>query len=412
MIQLGGGSARAATWAVWAGLSGVGSGAVDAGRVAAPHDAAPPLVIARPWLQDSLPLVIARPWLPLEAVAVALPPPATGGRDTTAVGEGLADQATFRALLAAARQATAGRAATVDMERDDAGRYLVTTAPTEDANAVRGVLEHLVEGLVEGRLPAADLVAGETSATAALAFGRDSPRARFDAAFRALLNEIRPDTARLRPPAWVLVRRDRAERRGGFPLRTEKPLSPETPPLLLSRARRPASDSAKVARRHLRAEVVTTWVGSVYRLPPETTLVQAQILRTVLEDWLEPDNDPSVYEFSTEIGREGRIFVRFSATPEAAAAWEDRLDQAFSDLAGQEHRERIRALLRRARGRWSRRLADAGGVAVVAASALARGASSTQAAIYVRDLSRPLPPEEIATAARGARLSARLVYGT
>lgn len=382
------------TWAAWAGLSGVGSGAADLGRGegADVQDPAPPLVIARPWL-------------PVEAVAVALP------ASRTEIEE-MANQAAARALLATARQATAGRAATVEMERDDAGRYLVTTALPEDANAVRGALEGLVDGLVDGQLPAAALTAAETSTTAALAFGRDSPGARFDAAFRALLDESSQEAAPPRAPSWVLVRRGRADRRGGSLLRSETPKSPETPPLLLSPTRRPASDSPEVMHRHVPAQVVTAWVGSVYRLPPETTLAQAQLLRTVLEEWLEPGNDPSVYEFSTEIGREGRLLVRFSATPETAVAWKERLDRAFSEIAGPEHGERVRALLRRARGRWSRRLADAAGLAVVAASALARGASSTQTAIYLRDLSRTAPPEEIATVAGGTRLSARLVYGT
>lgn len=343
-------------------------------------------------------VVTTQPWLPVEAVAMALPTGPTAGPD-----DELANWVEDRALLAAARHATAGRAASVELERDDAARYLVATALPGDLDDVRQAFERLADEA----LPAPLVATAESAAQAALAFRRDSPGARFDAAFHALLDETEAaPAAHVRDPSWVLVRRDpSAPRLGPAP-------RPDTRPFLAAPRRRPTSGPARAVRRHVPAEVVTTWVGSAYRLPPETTLSQAHLLRTLLEDWLEPDLDPSLYEFAAGIGRDGRLLVRFSAGPEAAAEWEARLDRAFSDLAAPEHGERVAVLARRARGLWSRRLADPAELAKVAASALARGASPEQALAHLRDLLGPALPGEIAATAREARLTARLVYGT
>ena len=372
-------SAWAAACAAWSGLGAGGGGDV--------HPATADFVA-----QDPARLVaITRSWLPVEAVALALPAAPTRGPD-----EAMAIQAENRALLAAARHAAAGRAASVELDRDDAGRYLVATALPEDLEDVRRAFERLTD---EG-VP-------EAYAGAASAFVLDSPGARFDAAFRALLDETGPaPAARLSEPSWVLVRRERVVPRPGSSPR------PDTPPFPVAGRNRPAPGPAQPASRHMPDEVVTTWVGSAYRLPPETTLTQAHLLRTLLEGWLEPRRDPSLYEFATDIGRDGRLLVRFSATPEAAVAWQARLDRALSDLAAPEHGERVVALLRRARGIWSRRLADPAGLAKAAASALARGASPEQALAHVRGLLNAPSPGEVGAAAAGAELTARLVYGT
>ena len=348
-------------------------------------------------------VVTTRSWLPVEAVALALPLGPTRDPD-----EDLADHAQNRALLAAARHATAGRAATVELERDDAGRYLVATALPEDLEDVRRALERLADAPL---LPAAFAAVADSVVGTALAFVRDSPGARFDAAFKMLLDEIGPaPAARRLEPSWVHVRRDRSVPRFGSSPR------PDTPPFLVAPVvagrRRPGSSPVQPARRHVPDEVVTTWVGSAYRLPPETTLTQAHLLRALLEGWLEPERDPSLYEFATGIGRDGRLLVRFSATPDAAAAWQTRLDRALSDLAAPEHGDRVAVLLRRVRGLWSRRLADPAGLAKAAASALARGASPEQALAHVRGLLNPPSPGEVGAAAAGAGLTARLVYGT
>lgn len=388
--------ARAGTLAAWAGLCAVGIGA-DAG---AWDDAA----VQDQDRRDRL-VVTTRPWLPVEAVALALPTVPTAGPD-----EELAEWAADRALLAAARHATAGRAASVQLERDDAARYLVGTALPGDLDAVRRAFERLAGEA----LPTALVAAADSAAQVALAFRRDAPGAQFDAAFHALLDETRSaPPARVRAPSWVLVRQDPSSPRlgpapgSGTPpfLAAPRPAAPD---------RRPASGPApaRAVRRHVPAEVVTTWVGSAYRLPPKTTLSQAHLLRTLLEDWLDPALDPALYEFAAGIDHDGRLLVRFSASPEAAAQWETRLDRAFSELAAPEHGDRVAALLRRTRGLWSRRLADPAELARVAAAALARGASPEQVLAHLSDLFDPPPPDEIAAAARGATLTARLVYGT
>lgn len=326
---------------------------------------------------------------------MALPAGPTRGPDAE-----LANQAASRALLAAARDATAGRAATVELERDDAGRYLVATARPEELEDVRQALERLIAEA----LPAAFVAAADSAAGAATAFHRGSPGARFDAAFDALLDETGPaPSGGVRDPAWVLVRRDPAA-----PRLSQSP-RPDTPPFPAAPA---VADRRPAAHRHVPDEVVTTWVGSAYRLPSETTLTQAHLLRTVLEDWLEPDRDPSLYEFAAEVGRAGRLVVRLSATPEAASAWEARLDRALADLATPDRRENVAGLLQRARGLWSRRLADPAGLAQAAASALARGASPEQAIAHIHGLLGLPSPDEVAAAAGGATLTARLVYGT
>lgn len=380
-------SAWAAACATWSGL---GAGGGGSGIHAATTDVG---------AQDPARLVaITRSWLPVEAVALALPATPTRGPD-----EDMAREAENRALLAAARHATAGRAASVQLDRDDAGRYLVATALPEDLEDVRVAFERLANEV----LPAAFVAAADSGAGAASAFVHDSPGARFDAAFRALLDETGPAPAARPPePSWVLVRRDRVVPRPGPAPR------PDTPPFPVADRERPASGPVQPAIRHVPDEVVTTWVGSAYRLPPETTLTQAHLLRTLLEGWLEPGRDPLLYEFATDIGQDGRLLVRFSATPEAAAAWQDRLDRVLSDLAAPEHGERVAVLLRRARGIWSRRLADPAGLAKAAASALARGASPEQALAHVRGLLNPPSPGEVGAAAAGAELTARLVYGT
>lgn len=379
-------SAWAAACAAWSGLGAGGGGDV--------HPATADFVA-----QDPARLVaITRSWLPVEAVALALPAAPARGPD-----EAMANQAENRALLAAARHAAAGRAASVELDRDDAGRYLVATALPEDLEDVRRAFERLTD---EG-VPEAFAAAADSGAGAASAFVLDSPGARFDAAFRALLDETGPaPAAHLSEPSWVLVRRERVVPRPGSPPR------PDTPPFPVAGRNRPAPGPAQPASRHMPDEVVTTWVGSAYRLPPETTLTQAHLLRTLLEGWLEPRRDPSLYEFATDVGRDGRLLVRFSATPEAAVAWQARLDRALSDLAAPEHGERVAVLLRRARGIWSRRLADPAGLAKAAASALARGASPEQALAHVRGLLNPPSPGEVGAAAAGAELTARLVYGT
>lgn len=366
--------------AAWAGLwlvGGIGATAQDRDRL----------------------VVTTRPWLPVEAVALALPTAPTAGPPD----QDLANWTEDRALLAAARQATTGRAASVELGRDDVARYLVATALPDDLDDVRRALERLTGEA----LPAPLVAAAESAARAALAFRRDSPGARFDMAFHALLDETgTAPAARVRDPSWVLVLGDRSA-----PHLDPAPRA-DTRSFLVAPRRQPGSGPAQAVRRHVPAEVVTTWVGSAYRLPPETTLSQAHLLRTLLEDWLAPGLDPSLFEFAAGIGRDGRLLVRFSASPEAAAEWETRLDRAFSDLAAPEHGERVAALLRRARGVWSRRLADPAELAKAAASALARGSSPEQALAHLRDLLDPLPPGEIAATAQGAKLTARLVYGT
>ena len=170
--------------------------------------------------------------------------------------------------------------------------------------------------------------------------------------------------------------------------------------------------SARGSRLVDSQEVVNSWVGSSYRLPPGTTLRQAHFLVLLVEEYMELRRGSSLFELEVGIDHAGQLVVLFSATPEGTRFWETRLDEAFGDLWASSQTHVPAGLLRRARSRWRQGRATPAGIARAAAEAGLRGASPDQAANFA--LSRSAPPSlaELERVARGAVLVARLVYGT
>lgn len=391
--------------------------------------------------QSGTPLVVVeRAWAASASAVLGLPAAAGG-----AAAERRAHRITDRALLAALREATVGAPARVTLERDGSGRYFVaTTAP----DAVEEVL-HTMRRVAASPIPSRHLAEAVDAVAWEDAFRVGSPRSRFDSAFASLSSGSgrvggRPAPGN-RDSAWVVV---------GPGL-----LSPPGPADALAWGEglpAPSGVALVGSRRHfvpgeptrieLPADVVTTWVGSAYRFASATTLLEAHFLRLVLEGWMESLRDPSLYEFATEIDSSGQLLVRFSASREDASAWEARLDRAVAAVAeggnagpaGDElaaegpavdepaaegpavdepavdgsNAQRVAALMRRAQGVWSRRMADPAACARAVAEALLRGASAEQAKAFVA--TPPIAPSQgsVAEAARGLRLTARVSYGT
>lgn len=354
-------------------------------------------------------LVVERAWSPAAAAVLALPASLSGNPEANRTAH-VAD----RALLAALREATTSLPVQVTLQRDGSGRYLVAASAPSALDSVLDAMR---------RTAASPLSSGYlTAASAALdreaRFRAGSPRSSFEAVFAAHLGD--PASARdstgahdlARPGfgerAWVAVRPGNSANRGQFdgaaPLRLDGRVVPVEP-----------------ARIQLPADVVTSWVGSAYHFPSGTTLLQAHFLRLVLEGWIESLREPALYEFATEIDAAGRLLVRFSTQRGDAGAWEARLDRTLAAIgagrtAGQPRDEpdvkRIRDLMRRARGIWSRRLADPATSARIAAEALLRGASTEETGALVQTPSIPPSLERVAAVASGLLLSVRVLYGT
>ena len=349
------------------------------------------------------PLVVERAWSSAAAAALALPAAPAGSPE-----EERALRVADRAFLAALQEATASLPAQVAMERDGSGRYFVATAAPGVLDEVLQTMRRLAGSPVASRhlTAASDALAREE------AFREGSPRSGFEAAFAARLRDPEIDRgaarSRLGGSAWVVVRPGNpaggSDGTGTVLLRSLGDLVPGEP-----------------VRAEVPADVVTSWVGSAYHFRPETTLLQADFLRLVLEGWIESLRDPALYELATEIDAAGRLLVRFSTRRGEAGAWEDRLDRVLAAIAaggdggpsaGEPDAQRIRSLMRRARGIQSRRLANPATCARAAAEALLRGASADQASAFVATPTVPPSLESVADAAMGLRLSVRVLYGT
>lgn len=377
------------------------------------------------------PLVLARGWSPVAAIAMALPVSRGTRRDQL-----LAD-AYDRALLAAMREATAGMPVQVTYGSDGAGRYFVvltdaaalpSTLDAIQQSARAGPPPHLVDEAVEG-------ITGD------LAFRANLPRSRFEEVLnehlwgRAGAGTVVPDPvpfdglaadARATaaappwgPPVWVLV--------GGRPTGASSPGDSAGP------AGADPADSAAVSadgtvpeplyvapagaarREPVHAEVpsdaVTRWVGSVFRFPAETTLIEAVTLQLVLEESLERQRDPNLFELTTETDALGRLVVRYSTSTDAGQGWDSRLDATIAELAAEPGGVLLTQALRPARSRWSQELSGPAGAVRAAARALLRGASDRQAAAFANSAEEVPDAARIRAIAAGLSLSIRVVQG-
>lgn len=363
-------------------------------------------------------LVVERAWSPAASAVLGLPA-APGG----SAAEGRALRVADRALLAALGEAVAGAPARVRLERDGSGRYFVATT-TPDA---LGEVLQAMRRVAAGPLPSRHLADAVEALAREAAFRDGSPKSGFDSVFASILSDADAVPSRrapgVRDSAWVVVgpgpRSPAAV--AGADARGGDPPQPPGPALLRSRRRLAPREPLRI---EVSADLVTTWVGSAYHFPSGTTLVQAHFLRLVLEGWIESLRDPSLYEFAAEIDSSGRLLVRFSASRGSAGAWEARLDEALASVAAvaeggnaeagapKPGAQRIATLMRRARGVWSRRIADPGACARAAAEALLQGASAEEAKALVA--TPPISPSSasVAGAAKGLRLAARVLYGT
>ncbi|MYG81303.1 MAG: hypothetical protein F4187_05830 [Gemmatimonadetes bacterium] len=377
------------------------------------------------------PLVLARGWSPVAAVAMALPVSLGARRDQL-----LAD--TYdRALVAAMREATAGVPVQVTYGSDGTGRYFVVLT---DAAALPSILDaiqgsaragpphHLIDEAVEG-------ITGD------LAFRANLPRSRFERVLnehlrgRAGAGAVVPDPGPLDglaadarataaappwgPPVWVVV----GDRTAGTP----------SPGASAGPAGSDPADSAAIAadrtvpqplyvapagaarREPLHAEVpgdaVTRWVGSVFRFPSETTLIEAVTVQLVLEESLERQRDPNLFELTTDIDALGRLVVRYSTSTDAGPQWDSRLDATIAELAADPGGVLLTQALRPARSRWSHELSTPAGAVRAAAQALLRGASDGQAAAFANSAEEVPDAARIRAIAAGLGLSIRVVQG-
>ena len=376
------------------------------------------------------PLVLVRGWSPVAAIAMALPVSPGTRRDQL-----LAD-AYDRALLAAMREATAGMPVQVTYGSDGTGRYFVVLT---DAAALPSTLDAIQRSARAGPPPhlvdeAVDGITGD------LAFRANLPRSRFE----RVLNEhlrgragavVGPDPVPLEglaadarataaappwgPPVWVVV----GDLTAGTP----------SPGVSAGPAGSDPADSAAIAadrtvpqplyvapagaprREPLHAEVpgdaVTRWVGSVFRFPSETTLIEAVTLQLVLEESLERQRDPSLFELTTEIDAPGRLVVRYSTSTDAGPQWDSRLDATIAELAAEPGGVLLTQALRPARSRWSQELSTPAGAVRAAARALLRGASDGQAAAFTNSAEEVPDAARIRAIAAGLGLSIRVVQG-
>ena len=369
---------------------------------------------ADPVRPANAPLVITRAWLPVASVTMAFPASARTYR------EDLVARASDEALLAAIREATADRAAVINHYRDATGRYFVAAVAPEAAESVLRTMERaagtplparLVEGAVAGM-------------RADFAFRGDLPRSRFDrvldsrlrgesaapdgdateatTGFDGLADEVAATTpaARWGPPVWVLVDDEGATS------------APDPPPPPLPVAGSAATAPSAPVSDQVPGDAVTRWVGSAFRFPAETTLVEACFLRMVLEESLESRRDPDLFEFDTEIDALGHLVVRLSTSANASVSWDARLDDAIVHLGSEEGRFRLGQLLTSALSRWSRELAPAPGAGRAAAEALLRGATDLQAAAFANSTATAPSAERLREVASGVTLVLRVVYGS
>lgn len=375
--------------------------------------------------QQNRPLTIVREWAAGTAVVLAFPLPPPGDAQAA-----LAARIADRALLAALRDATEAHAADIRLERDESGRYFVaTTATSREVDKLLASMQRTAAS----RLPAPLVSAAAEAVAHDLAFRGTSPSTRFDAVLAAVVAGLpapqptveaaNPDVAaseaavppatRWGSPVWVVVRASSPREGPGQDSQTH-PRQGQGRAQVAPNTRVPS----RPVRTEVPADVVTTWVGSAYRFPPETPLEHARFFRLLLEGWIEQLRDPSLYEFSSQINASGQLVVRLSTNREEHARWEARLDDAVSAIArsaeGPQEGPQARmvaALLRRARGIWSRRLANPGDAAIIAADALLRGVAPDQAAAMVQGMPSPPSPDEMAATAGAIRLTSRVVYG-
>lgn len=357
--------------------------------------------------QSGTPLVVVeREWAAGASAVLGLPA-ATGG----AAAEQRAHRITDRALLAALREATVGAPARVTLERDGSGRYFVATTTPDAVEEVLRTMRRVAASPIPSRhlAEAVDAVARED------AFRVGSPRSRFDSAFASRPSGSDPVGGRpargSRDSVWVVVGPGLLSSPGVADARARGDGLPAPSGVALVRSNRRFVPGEPM-RTELPADVVTTWVGSAYRFASATTLLDAHFLRLVLEGWMESLRDPSLYEFATEIDSSGQLLVRFSASREDAGAWEARLDRAVAAVAEAGNAGQVAALMRRARGVWSRRMADPAACARAVAEALLRGASAEQAKAFAATPPVPPSPGSVAEVARGLSLTARVSYGT
>lgn len=379
------------------------------------------------------PLMVIRDWSPVVAIMMALPAPEGTHRDRVLA------RAYDRALFEAFREATADSPAQVDYGRDGTGRYF---AVVTDAAAVRSTLDAMRRIARTG--PSPDLVGAAVAGISTdLAFRGDLPRARFDRIMSAYLLGGTADTAAMAPaapeglaaeatamagssawgpPVWVVVgSRPALSASLGVPVDPGGAAGPGDAAVPDSATVAPPQQPLYVARTTLpgpgplRAEIpsdaVTRWVGSVFRFPPGTTLVEAVMMRLALEESVERVRDPNIYELTTEIDAQGRLVVRFSTSTDAGQRWDMRLDDTIADLAAGPDEGRLTQALRPARSRWSQELSAPAGAARAAAQALLRGASYRQAEAFANSAAEVPEAARISAVARGLGLSIRVVYG-
>ena len=435
---------------------------LDWARFAPPlHDgrSAPPLQPApKPAgtvFRQAPPVVVVRDWLPVGAIAMALPLPARAQRSPE---DQVVAQVADLALLRTLQEAMGGLAARVGKRRTRTARHFVATAAPEDLPEVLRVMRQVAAK----PLPARHVEFASARFVRERGFRRGSPQDRFDQLFSAGLagvqvgGEVDAPAAPARPagslaasgnsladpssaafvakatappavvwgpPAWVVVA-DTARAR--LLARDPSSATPAEPFVLPSLPRPPgdpvalpdAADPSRVRVATVRetAEVVATWVGVAYRLAPGTTLTQADFLRALLVAQLERQRDDALYALSAEVDLAGRLLVEYSATPEAARAWESRIDEALFAVGSEDGKSpsgtesRLARLFRAVRGDRNRRMANPAHVAQVAADALLRGATRPKVLSIVRE-ARDVRAEQVARAARGARQEIRVEYG-
>lgn len=369
------------------------------------------------------PLMVTGGWTPVAAVAMALPSPMATYRDE------LAAQTYDRALLAALRGAMAGEPVQVAYSRDGTGRYFIAVT---DLAAMATTLANMQR---IARVGPPDRLVDEAAAGIGsdLAFRGDLPRSQFDRVLGAHLKGVADaadfviepvaaeglaEQARAMvafppwgPPVWVVVGDQSVTSASTAGPGRPDPAAPAAAiaqPLYVTSATQAGSEPLRV---EIPSDGVTRWVGSVFRFPPETTLLEAVVLRLVLQETLKALRDPNLFELATEIDALGRLVVSFSTSIGASLRWESRLDDAISELA-EGTGVRLNQSHRPARSRWSQQLSSPSGVARAAAEALLRGASDSQAKAFARGTAEVPDTSRIGTVAKGISLSIRVVYGT
>ena len=372
------------------------------------------------------PLIVTRSWSPVATVTMALPVDGRTRRDD------LLARAHDRAFLAAIAEATASDPVRVTYQRDGTGRYFVAVSDPGIAASVLEAMRRIARTGPPGRLVDEAVLALRND----MAFRGDLPRSQFDRAFDAQLRgepgtevgaapadpgeleglaaEVAAMTPaeRWSPPVWVVVGDSQAIPAGTLSGAAPADTTDTSDPPPLPVAPRYSPDSSAPLHTAVPSDAVTRWIASVFRFPPETTLVQATLLQLVLEESLDRRRDPDLYELDIQIDALGRLVVRFSTSADAASRWESRLDEAIEELGSPGADVRLNELLRPARSRWSQVLAAPAGAGLAAAQALLRGASPVQATAFANSATDAPDADQLREAAGGLRLTIRLVYGT